>query len=431
MSYFTTQDIANLKKYKYSGVDKSVLSRFVLAPWWNNLVKIFPLWFAPNLITLSGLALIGINIMTLLYYSPDLKEPCPNWVYISFSIGLFMYQSLDAIDGKQARRTGTSGPLGELFDHGCDALNTTLAGLLTASALNLHQSWWLVISILSALTNFYLSTWEEYHTGTLYLGYCSGPVEGIILVVIIFAVTGVYGPPLWDTPVTKIVPHMPSFLPAVVQNAKLNEVFLAMGAGILIFNIVGSVGNVHAACIKNKKSYASALVGLLPFIGFGSAVVGWLTLSPSILTTHLVPFALLVGCLFGHQVGQMIVAHVTHRPFPLFDVPSIVVLTLGSLSALVFRNWHETDGEKSGPVLGLTFPRSVAKSAQALLQQAFGHVEHVDDATFVEGAVVHLLLAAAVFMYLRFALAVINSYCEAFDCYCLRIKKKSDPKKRS
>lgn len=35
-----------------------------------------------------------------------------------FGIGLFVYQSLDAIDGKQARRTGMSGPLGELFDHG-------------------------------------------------------------------------------------------------------------------------------------------------------------------------------------------------------------------------------------------------------------------------------------------------------------------------
>ena len=33
-------------------------------------------------------------------------------------------QSLDAIDGKQARRTGTSSPLGELFDHGCDSLST-------------------------------------------------------------------------------------------------------------------------------------------------------------------------------------------------------------------------------------------------------------------------------------------------------------------
>ena len=38
-------------------------------------------------------------------------------------LGLFIYQSLDAIDGKQARRTNTSTPLGELFDHGCDSVS--------------------------------------------------------------------------------------------------------------------------------------------------------------------------------------------------------------------------------------------------------------------------------------------------------------------
>lgn len=33
-------------------------------------------------------------------------------------------QTMDNADGKQARRTGTSSPMGELFDHGCDALNS-------------------------------------------------------------------------------------------------------------------------------------------------------------------------------------------------------------------------------------------------------------------------------------------------------------------
>jgi phosphatidylglycerophosphate synthase len=33
-------------------------------------------------------------------------------------------QTLDAIDGKQARRTGSSNALGELFDHGCDSMST-------------------------------------------------------------------------------------------------------------------------------------------------------------------------------------------------------------------------------------------------------------------------------------------------------------------
>jgi ethanolaminephosphotransferase len=41
---------------------------------------------------------------------------CPNrFIYFSWAIGLWFYQSLDAIDGKQARRTGTSGPLGEMY----------------------------------------------------------------------------------------------------------------------------------------------------------------------------------------------------------------------------------------------------------------------------------------------------------------------------
>ena len=38
--------------------------------------------------------------------------------------GIFIYQTLDAIDGKQARRTNSASPLGELFDHGCDSLST-------------------------------------------------------------------------------------------------------------------------------------------------------------------------------------------------------------------------------------------------------------------------------------------------------------------
>lgn len=44
---------------------------------------------------------------------------------------MFAYQSLDAIDGKQARRTGTSGPLGELFDHGNASSHPPLWLLLT------------------------------------------------------------------------------------------------------------------------------------------------------------------------------------------------------------------------------------------------------------------------------------------------------------
>ena len=47
----------------------------------------------------------------------------PGWIPVMVAVGMFIYQTLDAIDGKQARRTGSSNALGELFDHGCDSIS--------------------------------------------------------------------------------------------------------------------------------------------------------------------------------------------------------------------------------------------------------------------------------------------------------------------
>lgn len=63
----------------------------------------------------------------------------PFWAYILGALGLFIYQSLDAIDGKQARRTNSSSPLGELFDHGCDSISTGSLNLLLLPILALKN----------------------------------------------------------------------------------------------------------------------------------------------------------------------------------------------------------------------------------------------------------------------------------------------------
>lgn len=72
-------------------------------------------------------------------YTPDAKSEAPRWTYALCGLGLFIYQSLDAIDGKQARRTGTSSPLGELFDHGCDSISTVFVALSACAAVQLGQ----------------------------------------------------------------------------------------------------------------------------------------------------------------------------------------------------------------------------------------------------------------------------------------------------
>ena len=73
---------------------------------------------APNLITLVGLMFSISGTLTYIYYDTSFTQPVPQWVYFYGGFCAFMYQTLDAVDGKQARRTKTSSPLGQLFDHG-------------------------------------------------------------------------------------------------------------------------------------------------------------------------------------------------------------------------------------------------------------------------------------------------------------------------
>ncbi|CAO3647278.1 unnamed protein product [Cunninghamella blakesleeana] len=399
MGYIPEDSLPNLYKYKYSGVDKSLLSRYVLAPYWNNLVKIFPLWVAPNLITLLGLLCIGINVATLYYYAPDLG-PCPNWAYYSFGIGLFAYQSLDAIDGKQARRTGASGPLGELFDHGCDAINTSLGVLTWASATYLGQSGWTVLSLLASLGNFYLSTWEEYHTGSLYLGYFSGPVEGVLMLVGVQLITGYFGPAFWTLRLEEVLPSLFSHednngylrLAGAIQ---LNQILILIGLVVLLLNIITAIINVIGVKFKPTdhshpdKSVIKALFGLAPFILMSYITYEWMKLWPDLVTEHLALFIPVLGLLFGFQVGLMILSHVAKLPFPYINTPVLGLLSLGYFYAYLETTGHFT------------------------IQK--------DHRSIIVG-----LLVITIVHYTRFALNVIQQICAYLDIGCLYIKKKAN-----
>lgn len=65
----------------------------------------------------------------------------PPWVYALSAFSVLFYCHLDCLDGKQARRTKSSSPLGQLFDHGCDALSVNLLLANIACSLSLPCSW--------------------------------------------------------------------------------------------------------------------------------------------------------------------------------------------------------------------------------------------------------------------------------------------------
>jgi ethanolaminephosphotransferase len=68
---------------------------------------------------------------------------------------------LDNSDGKQARKTGTSSPLGLLFDHGCDAMNTFVSGLTLFTVIQFGNGIYSLVGYTIAFSVFFMATWEE------------------------------------------------------------------------------------------------------------------------------------------------------------------------------------------------------------------------------------------------------------------------------
>ena len=195
-SYISEEGRRQLPKHQYSGCDNSYMYIYFCSPLAESLVHRFiPLWMAPNLITLLGLGISCFGYALLHLHSPNLTGVCPGWVWLLEAICTFAYQTLDNMDGKQARRTGSSSPLGLFLDHGADALNIVLSSLNVMAMLQLGEGrYWECLGVWAATTTpFFFATWEEYFTGTLYLGVFNGPTDGVLIVCASYLATFLHG----------------------------------------------------------------------------------------------------------------------------------------------------------------------------------------------------------------------------------------------
>ncbi|CAO3632521.1 unnamed protein product [Cunninghamella blakesleeana] len=331
------EHLENLQYYKYAAVDKSYVSQYILKHYWNYSVKLFPLWMAPNLITLIGLLFMVLNVILVVIYVPDFNyetSEAPNWIYLSFAIGLWLYSTFDNVDGKQARRTGTSSPLGELFDHGCDALNATYVAILQIAALGLGNNGLLMNIIFITLTvGFYLSTIEEYFTGVLYLGYVNGPCEGIIVTCFAFLFSWWFGVSAWHIPL-KDVEALKGLIDVLgLSESSINaaEIFTwGFFAFLLITHVPVVFYSIYQACERKKLHFwKQTFYTFTPILFFSLAQYYWSLSSHSIVVKdgHFLLFALANGTLFGLMVSSVILAHLTRQPFPnLFILISPVLI---------------------------------------------------------------------------------------------------------
>ncbi|KAF5945378.1 hypothetical protein HYC85_015606 [Camellia sinensis] len=312
MGYIGAHGVAALHRYKYSGVDHSYVAKYVLQPFWRRSVNFFPLWMPPNMITLTGFMFLVISALLGYIYSPKLDSPPPRWVHFAHGLLLFLYQTFDAVDGKQARRTNSSSPLGELFDHGCDALACAFEALAFGSTAMCGRTtfWFWVISAVP----FYCATWEHYFTNTLILPAINGPTEGLMLIYLVHFFTAIVGAEWWAQQFGKSLPFL-SWVPVVNEIPTNRAVLFLMIAFAVLPTISFNVYNVYKVVQARKGSMLLALAMLYPFAVLLVGVVVWDYLSPYDITGNY-PHLVIVGTglAFGFLVGRMILAHLCDEP---------------------------------------------------------------------------------------------------------------------
>eukprot|EP00927_Polykrikos_kofoidii_P046238 TRINITY_DN40456_c0_g1_i1.p1 TRINITY_DN40456_c0_g1~~TRINITY_DN40456_c0_g1_i1.p1 ORF type:complete len:523 (+),score=86.98 TRINITY_DN40456_c0_g1_i1:123-1691(+) len=351
-----------LSSYVFRGSDNSLAYKYFLSPLAATLVDRFvPLWLSPNAITTIGFVpSMGGHALVWLYCA-DLKSECPPWCWAVLACCTFLYQTIDNMDGKQARRIGLSTPLGLLVDHGIDALNITLSSLNIMALFRLGNSWKLCMTVwLAGAVPFFFATWEEYYTGTLCLGVINGPSDGVLLVCITFIISSFVDDytAFWEAPLLEAAP----------VSRKMGAIcFFVISVFATVTTNFVSVLRVHQSCLHGPSSpqndakvdttasrliapdeaaeaatkrprFMDAAILTLPFsLGCGGAAA-WLALSASDIFSQQPRLVfLLFGIIFAKQVLHLQFAHVVGTQYHALTKSFVFVFIAIISNALISR----------------------------------------------------------------------------------------------
>ncbi|XP_068275366.1 choline/ethanolaminephosphotransferase 1 isoform X1 [Nyctibius grandis] len=321
--------LKRLEEHKYQSAGRSLLEP-LMQGYWEWLVGRVPAWIAPNLITIIGLLINIFTTLLLVYYCPTATEQAPPWAYIACACGLFIYQSLDAIDGKQARRTNSSTPLGELFDHGCDSLSTVFVVLGTCIAVQLGTNPdWMFFCCFAGTFMFYCAHWQTYVSGTLRFGIFD-VTESVLCTVAIQLLTGTLGPWFWNYTfcihlTSGETCSVTSKIPILNIQVKIFPALCTVAG--TIFSCTNYFGVIFTGGVGKNGSTIAGTSVLSPFLHIGSVIVLAAMIykksAVQLFERHPCLYILTFGFVSAKITNKLVVAHMTKSEMHLHDTAFI------------------------------------------------------------------------------------------------------------
>ncbi|ESN95058.1 hypothetical protein HELRODRAFT_115001 [Helobdella robusta] len=329
--YLSKNVLLGFDNYKYSSVDTSPVSIYIMHPFWNWLVKFYPMWLAPNVLTFSGFMLLVITLLlfTIFDYnyeaSNDLQlayPPIPDFIFLVAGFSFFWAHQLDGTDGKQARRTGSSNPLGELMDHGLDSLASVIMPLCLYSIIGCGDSQLppirLYYVLLSIAIMFFFTHWEKYNTGVLYLPW--GYDISQLGMTLIFFLTY-----LWGTKVWKVEIWEGGCTAGHVFECMVHFSVWGMGIPMCLYNIYLSYRNKTGKMLSMYESLRPLTPMVLQCILF----TYWIHASHChIFNMHTRIFMLTFGAVYSNITCRCIVNGMSNTRAECFNMLLLPALTI-------------------------------------------------------------------------------------------------------
>jgi ethanolaminephosphotransferase len=234
----------------------------------------------------------------MMYYSPTLEAILPRWVFAYAGFTTFLYLTLDAIDGMQARKTQSSSPLGQLFDHGCDCCITTVFSLMMIHGLGLGSTVTAISLVAAVQVAFFLSQWEEKYTGI-----CRTSVGGL------FGVTESQMMLVGQMLLSAYDPTIGGMI--VYRGYTFSNCFVAF---YISFMVSISIACVIGIVTKHPKSVRE----LVSIVGLNILIVQWVRLG-CVGKNEFAIVALSLAFCNSFSTVRVIVSSMSHTAFPLFQ----------------------------------------------------------------------------------------------------------------
>jgi len=174
---------------------------------------------------------------------------------------------------------------------------------------------------------FYISTWEEYYTGELFLPVFNGPSEGLAIASLVHVITYIYGREVWHSEhvytqyISYLEPYLPK-LPSFIGNSN-NDVF------VLFILLVGTREVLWKIICVTYTYGISSLFTLSPFVTLCGTSYWIINIDSTLVQLYPRRCLHLLSCLYVEMVTQVMMDHMCGtvlKPLRKLLIPLVILL---------------------------------------------------------------------------------------------------------